>query len=171
MEPNTIISETFKTPFGKLTILVDKNQPTTVIGAGFGTTSDLLDRVERTRPSFLLSNGKLSKVITAAVENWLDGNHQAFVKIDVAQIGTDFRQECWKAMRQIKPGQTISYSELAKQTSSPAAVRAAATACAQNLIAPLIPCHRIIKTDGSLGRYGYGEPIKQQLLVFEGVSF
>jgi methylated-DNA-[protein]-cysteine S-methyltransferase len=53
----------------------------------------------------------------------------------------------------------------------PAAVRAAATACAQNLIAPLIPCHRIIKTDGSLGRYGYGEPIKQQLLVFEGVSF
>jgi methylated-DNA-[protein]-cysteine S-methyltransferase len=170
MEPKTIVSGTFKTPFGKLTILADKDQPATVIGAGFGATSDLLDRVEITRPSFLLANGNLSKVITSAVENWLDGNHQAFMKIEVAQIGTAFRQECWQAMRQIKPGQTISYSELAHQTSSPTAVRAAATACAQNLIAPLIPCHRIIKSDGSLGRYGYGELVKKQLLEFEGIS-
>lgn len=170
MELNTLISGTFKTPFGKLTILADRNQPETVVGAGFGATNDLLDRVEITRSSFLLSNGKLSKVITAAVESWLDGNHQAFVKIEVDQIGTAFRQECWEAMRQTKPGQTISYSELAKQTSSPAAVRAAATACAQNLIAPLIPCHRIIKNDGSLGRYGYGESVKKQLLEFEGIS-
>ena len=167
----TIISETMKTPFGELTILVNENKPVTVIGSGFGSARDLINRVRVTRPEILVASGKLPKVITTAVTNWLDGNVQAFAQISMYQIGADFRQECWQAMREIKPGQTISYSRLAQQTSSPTAVRAAATACAQNLIAPLIPCHRIIKTDGSLGRYGYGESIKKELLAFEGVSF
>ncbi len=166
-----IIHQILKTPFGELTILVNESKPVTVVGAGFGTTHELINRVKVTRPKIAVATGKLPKEITTAVASWLDGDHHAFAKISLDQIGTDFRQECWQAMRQIKPGQPISYSQLAQQTSSPTAVRAAATACAQNLIAPLIPCHRIIKTDGSLGRYGYGEPIKQQLLAFEGVSF
>jgi len=169
MEKLQIICETFKTPFGQLTILVNRDQSTTVIGAGFGSAKDLTKRVKVTRPSIAISNGKLPQEISTAVTSWLDGNHRAFAKLRFDQIGTDFRQECWAAMQTIKPGQVISYAELAKQTSSQNAVRAAATACAQNLIAPLIPCHRIVKTGGSLGKYGYGEALKRRLLEFEGV--
>lgn len=167
----TTISETFKTPFGNLTILANSLEPATVIGAGFGNPEELISRVKATRPELELSIGKFPNAISSAVESWLDGNHKAFNTIKVDQIGSNFRQECWKAMRQVKAGQTISYSDLAQKTSSAKAVRAAATACAQNLIAPLIPCHRIIKTDGSIGRYGYGEKLKLQLLTFEGISF
>jgi len=170
MSPIAIISESFKTPFGQLTILVNESKPNTVVGSAFGKPYALISRVKVTRPTLSITTGKLPTRIKTAVEHWLDGNHLAFADIMVDQVGTEFRQECWTAMRQIKPGQTISYSQLAQKTTSPTAVRAAATACAQNLIAPLIPCHRIIKTDGSVGRYGYGEALKRQLLAFEGVS-
>ena len=169
MEKLEIICETLKTPFGQLTIMVNRDQSTTVVGAGFGSVKDLANRIKVTRPSIAISNGKLPQEISNAVTSWLDGNHRAFTKLKFDQIGTDFRQECWAAMRTIKPGQVISYAELAQKTSSPTAVRAAATACAQNLIAPLIPCHRIVKTGGSLGKYGYGETVKRKLLEFEGV--
>jgi methylated-DNA-[protein]-cysteine S-methyltransferase len=170
MEPIKITGDTVPTPFGKLTILVKKDKRATVIGAGFGSSSDLINRIKATRPPLEISNGELPTEISGALRLWADGDYQAFAKIAMDQVGTDFRRECWQAMRQIEPGQTISYSQLAQQTSSPTAVRAAATACAQNLIAPLIPCHRIIKTDGSLGRYGYGEALKMRLLKFEGVA-
>lgn len=168
MELLTIISETLKTPFGQLTILVKQGRAAAVVGAGFGTANELIRRVAATRPISSVAVGKIPNEMAQAVSNWIAGDHQAFSKVAVDQIGTDFRQECWSAMRRIKPGETISYSQLAQMTSSPTAVRAAASACAQNLIAPLIPCHRIIKTDGSLGRYGYGEALKMRLLEFEG---
>lgn len=168
MEQLTIISETFKTPFGQLTILVKESVRVAVVGAGFGTANELIRRVKATRPTSSVVVGKLPNEIAQAVSKWIAGDHQAFSKVTVDQIGTDFRQECWSAMRQVKPGETISYLQLAQMTSSPTAVRAAASACAQNLIAPLIPCHRIIKTDGSLGRYGYGEVVKVRLLESEG---
>lgn len=169
MDQLRVISQTLKTPFGPLTIVVNQDKPATVVGAGFGPGDDLMNRIQVTRPSLEVCTGKLTQEISQAVTSWLDGNHRAFAKLKFDQIGTDFRQECWAAMQKIKPGQTISYAQLAQQTSSPSAVRAAATACAQNLIAPLIPCHRIIKTGGSLGRYGYGESLKRKLLAFEGV--
>jgi len=170
MDALTIICETFKTPFGQLAILVRQSSEVTVVGAGFGPANSLITRVKATRDSIEIANGKLPQEISSAVEQWLGGDHQAFTNVVAQQIGTSFRQECWSAMRQVKPGETISYAELAQKTSSPTAVRAAATACAQNLIAPIIPCHRIIKTDGSLGRYGYGAPLKARLLAFEGLS-
>jgi methylated-DNA-[protein]-cysteine S-methyltransferase len=71
-------------------------------------------------------------------------------------------------MRKIPAGKTISYSELAKWAGSPDAVRAAGTACANNLIALIVPCHRIIKSNGEIGNYGYGVKIKKLLLTHEG---
>ena len=104
------------------------------------------------------------------MERWISGDPTALNKISVEQIGTKFRQECWEAMRKIKPGRPISYADLADRTSSKSAVRAAATACASNLIAPIVPCHRIIKSDGTIGGYGYGVALKEQLLAHENVS-
>ena len=71
-------------------------------------------------------------------------------------------------MRKIPAGKTMSYAELADRAGSPAAVRAAGSACARNLIAPIIPCHRVVKTGGGLGNYAYGLHFKEELLRFEG---
>ena len=71
-------------------------------------------------------------------------------------------------MRKVNAGKTISYAQLAKQAGSEAAVRAAGSACAKNLIAIVVPCHRIVKTGGALGNYAYGLKNKEWLLSHEG---
>ena len=62
----------------------------------------------------------------------------------------------------------MSYADLAARAGSPAAVRAAGSACARNLIAPIIPCHRVVKSGGALGNYAYGLSFKEELLRHEG---
>ena len=70
-------------------------------------------------------------------------------------------------MRKIPAGKTLSYAELAAKAGSANAVRAAGSACARNLIAPIVPCHRVVKTGGELGNYAYGLHLKEELLRFE----
>ena len=72
-------------------------------------------------------------------------------------------------MKKVKAGKVISYSELAKRAGSPAAVRAAGSACAKNAIVLIVPCHRIVKIGGALGNYAYGLEKKEWLLRHEGV--
>ena len=72
-------------------------------------------------------------------------------------------------MRKVKPGKTITYSQLAQKAGSPRAVRAAGSACAKNAIALVVPCHRILATGGGLGGYAYGLDAKKWLLAHEGV--
>ena len=88
--------------------------------------------------------------------------------IKTEQDGSEFSQAIWKALRKIPSGKTWSYSELARSARRPNAVRAAGTACGKNLIAPIVPCHRVIKSDGKIGNYGYGSKIKLWLLRHEG---
>ncbi len=79
--------------------------------------------------------------------------------------GTVFQQKVWEALRQIQPGQTRTYSQLAEQIGHPRAVRAVAAACAANPVAVAVPCHRVIRGDGALaGYYWGGLRIKQTLL-------
>jgi methylated-DNA-[protein]-cysteine S-methyltransferase len=86
----------------------------------------------------------------------------------VDQPGGTFRQAAWKAMRAVPPGEVITYAELAARAGNPGAVRAAGSACAQNRVAPIVPCHRIVRTGGGLGGYYYGLPVKEWLLAHEG---
>jgi methylated-DNA-[protein]-cysteine S-methyltransferase len=71
-------------------------------------------------------------------------------------------------MRAVVPGTTVSYATLAAQAGNPAAPRAAGAACAANLIAPVVPCHRVLRTGGRLGGYYYGLDRKEWLLRHEG---
>ena len=103
-----------------------------------------------------------------AVADYFDGDIDAFDRLQVRQPGSAFSQKAWRAMRKIPSGKIITYSQLAAKAGSPAAVRAAGTACGRNAIAPIIPCHRIIRSDGSLGNYGYGVSKKSWLLRHEG---
>ena len=84
--------------------------------------------------------------------------------------GTAFQQAVWRELSRIPPGETLSYAALAARAGNPNAVRAAGSACGANPVALLIPCHRARRTDGSLGGYAYGLPIKRKLLEREAAG-
>lgn len=82
--------------------------------------------------------------------------------------GTAFQEAVWHELRRIPPGETRSYAQLAAAVGRPAAVRAAGSANGANHVAVLIPCHRVVRSDGSTGGYAWGEAIKRELLRREG---
>jgi AraC family transcriptional regulator of adaptative response/methylated-DNA-[protein]-cysteine methyltransferase len=104
----------------------------------------------------------LLEQVIAAVEKPGDARH---IPLDVQ--GTAFQQAVWRELRRIPPGETRSYAQIAAAVGRPAAVRAAGSANGANAIAVLIPCHRVIRTDGTLGGYAYGLAIKEELLKRE----
>lgn len=81
--------------------------------------------------------------------------------------GTEFQQQVWQALLTIPPGQTRSYRQIAEQIGRPNAVRAVGTACGSNPISILIPCHRVIRSDGSYQGYHWGLEMKTRLLAAE----
>lgn len=103
--------------------------------------------------------------VLAAVEQPGPGN--AAIPLDVH--GTAFQQRVWEELRRIPPGETRSYGELAATLGNPKASRAVGGANGANNVAVLIPCHRVIAADGTLGGYAYGLEIKAELLRREGV--
>jgi AraC family transcriptional regulator of adaptative response/methylated-DNA-[protein]-cysteine methyltransferase len=82
-------------------------------------------------------------------------------------IGTEFQRSVWDELRRIPTGETRSYAEVARSLGRPSAVRAVANACGQNHIAVLIPCHRVVRSDGTLGGYRSGLDRKRSLLDAE----
>jgi methylated-DNA-[protein]-cysteine S-methyltransferase len=90
--------------------------------------------------------------------------------LPVATNGTPFQTGIWRALRRIADGTAISYAELARRVGKPRAVRAAGLANGQNPISIVVPCHRVIGSDGSLTGYGGGLSRKQWLLEHEGVA-
>lgn len=101
-----------------------------------------------------------------AVAKGLNGNAST---VAIELLGTAFQQKVWQALMKIPKGQTLSYAELADQLAMPKAARAVARACASNKLAVLVPCHRIIRGDGSLGGYRWGLPLKEKILQQESV--
>ena len=104
----------------------------------------------------------LSQVI-AAVEAPVTG----FDHIPIDVKGTAFQEAVWRELRKIPAGETRSYADIAAAVGKPKAVRAAGSANGANNVAVLIPCHRVVRSDGTLGGYAYGLPIKEELLKRE----
>ncbi|WP_269209352.1 methylated-DNA--[protein]-cysteine S-methyltransferase [Chromobacterium vaccinii] len=94
------------------------------------------------------------------------GERQAF-DLPLAPQGTPFQQQVWAALREIPYGHTVSYGELARALGNPDGARAVGRANATNPIALIVPCHRVLGTDGSLTGYAGGLPLKAALLRFE----
>jgi O-6-methylguanine DNA methyltransferase len=82
-------------------------------------------------------------------------------------MGSVFQHRVWEALRQIPLGKTASYQEIARQLGQPKAFRAVANACGANPLAVIVPCHRVLRQDGSLGGYRWGLERKRQLLARE----
>ncbi len=83
--------------------------------------------------------------------------------------GTDFQRKVWQEVIKIEEGQTKTYGEIAKNIEDPQAARAVGTAVGKNPVAYLIPCHRVIRSDGDLGGYRWGEALKEKLLAHETI--
>jgi AraC family transcriptional regulator, regulatory protein of adaptative response / methylated-DNA-[protein]-cysteine methyltransferase len=107
----------------------------------------------------------LNKWARAVVDQIKKPHTPSNIPLDIQ--GTAFQQRVWQALREIPPGQTATYSEIAKRIKQPTAVRAVAGACAKNKIAFLIPCHRVIGADGSLTGFRWGIDKKRKLLERE----
>lgn len=105
--------------------------------------------------------------VADALAAYAAGDLTALDALTVRQTGTDFRQAAWRALREVTPGAPVSYGVLAERTGSARAVRAAGGACAANLAAVVVPCHRVVRSDGAAGQYLYGTAAKQALLAHE----
>ena len=95
------------------------------------------------------------------------GKLKAF-DLPLKPAGTEFQLKVWKTLRTIPYGETWSYGDIARRIRRPAAFRAVGAANGQNPIPVIIPCHRVVGSDGSLTGFGGGLPIKRQLLTLEG---
>jgi len=99
---------------------------------------------------------------------YLAGNLRAIDTLGVETGGTPFQQEVWAALRAIPPGNTITYAELAREVGRPTAIRAVGTINGRNPLAIVVPCHRVVGSDGSLTGYAGGLWRKRWLLTHEG---
>jgi methylated-DNA-[protein]-cysteine S-methyltransferase len=151
-----LYASTFPSPVGALTALVDED----------GALVEL--RFERHPPpdGVAWDDGRCARV-RAQLDEYFRGERRAFA-LELRPRGTAWQRKVWEALLRLPFGATIDYRELATRAGNPAAVRAAGRANATNPIPILIPCHRVVGSNGSLTGYGGGLAAKELLLRLEG---
>lgn len=150
------------TPFGVFVAAWTGEEDPLVRVAGFGPAADVLAGL-RGEPVRDDRDG----IVRSAVLAHLDGDRTAYDDLRVAKPGSDFHRACWEVIRATRFGQRISYGEVARAAGAPRGARAAANACAATRVDWIIPVHRVIMADGSLGGYGGREDLKEALLDWE----
>lgn len=127
---------------------------------------DLQDRFPKAR---LIGGDKKFEKLVAKVIGFVEAPNKG-ISLPLDIRGTAFQHRVWEALRRIPPGATASYTEIAERIGNPNAVRAVARACAANTLAVVIPCHRVVRNDGSLSGYRWGIERKRALLDKEAKS-
>lgn len=102
--------------------------------------------------------------------DWFAGRQVPLEDVPVRQASGAFIERAWVELRATRSGEVLTYSELARRCGRPLAVRAAAQACARNACMLFVPCHRVLRSDGSLGGFRYGLKTKQWLLAAEAAA-
>ena len=161
----TLLLSTLATPIGSLNLIADEH---ILLAANLSTLKALKESLGEDDLIREIKSVAKIPVISDLIDDYFDGDIAAINAIQVRQPGAPFSQAAWKAMKKVHPGKVISYSDLAERAGSPAAIRAAGSACAKNAIVLVVPCHRIVKTGGALGNYAYGLSKKEWLLHHEG---
>lgn len=105
-----------------------------------------------------------------ALEAYYAGDVAAPGRVPTVQKSGPFREHAWDVLREVAPGEALTYTEFAARAGNPSAARAAASACATNAVALFVPCHRVMRTDGSLGGFQYGLAVKERLLAREAAA-
>ncbi|MGF6823036.1 methylated-DNA-[protein]-cysteine S-methyltransferase [Microbacterium sp. ZKA21] len=163
----TAIIQTIDTPDGAFTILADDEQR--VLASGWTADRDeILGRLAATgRPSDVRP-GKTDAADAALA--YYGGDLAAIDAVRVAQSGTQMQLRGWAALRRIEAGDPLTYTGFAAALGQPGAVRAAASICARNAPALFVPCHRVLRTDGTLGGFAWGLDVKESLLAREAAA-
>ncbi|MCM3779569.1 methylated-DNA--[protein]-cysteine S-methyltransferase [Microbacterium hydrocarbonoxydans] len=159
--------QTIDTLDGPFTILADEHQR--VLASGWTADHDaiLVRLAVAHRPA------EVREAVTdaaAAVRAYYAGDVAAIDTVEVAQRGTALQQLGWAALRGIAAGKPLTYTSFAARLGNPKAVRAAASICARNAPALFVPCHRVLRADGSLGGFAWGLPVKERLLAREAAT-
>lgn len=154
---------TISTPDGPFTIIADAE---CVLASGWTDNDAALTALihPELRPRADSPATEVLDRAQEAVGAYYAGDFAAAAEIPVKQKSGPYREHSWSILRQVQPGEPVTYAQYAERTGNQAAVRAAAGACAKNAAALFVPCHRVIRTDGSLGGFRYGLDIKQSLL-------
>ena len=152
-EPLALLVDRLQTPIGELLIVADR--------AGNLRTIDWTDHEARMRQlldryygkgGYTLEAARDPGGLTRAMRAYFKGDIGVIDKLPVESPGTPFQKSVWRALRKIRRGRTISYAELARRIGKPRAIRAAGLANGQNPISIVVPCHRVIGSDGNADR-------------------
>lgn len=157
----TSIIQTIDTPDGAFTILVDERER--VLASGWTADhSSILGRLGKAHRPASIIDGEVEAAF--AVLSYYGGDVAAVDEVVVRQHGTTLQRDGWNLLRRISPGDPMTYSTFAQALGRPSAVRAAASICARNAPALFVPCHRVLRSDGSLGGFAWGLEVKDSLL-------
>ena len=158
---------TFPSPVGELLVAAT--------GAGLvrvaypddhGHEQVLIELAENVSPRVLHAPSRLEEV-TRQLTEYFDGDRSRFeLELDL-RLAHGFRREVMTHLVEIEYGHTASYAEVANASGHPRAVRAVGTACARNPLPVVVPCHRVVRRDGSIGQYAGGSEAKRRLLQLE----
>lgn len=155
----TATIQTIDTPDGAFTILADERQR--VLSSGWSADQGAILARLATAPTDVREGDTDA---AAAARAYYGGDLAAIDTVEVAQTGTVLQHTGWAALRRIVPGRPLSYSAFAAELGRPSAVRAAASICARNAPALFVPCHRVLRGDGTLGGFAWGVDVKRALL-------
>jgi methylated-DNA-[protein]-cysteine S-methyltransferase len=167
-EPLRLLTDRFDTPIGEMIIVADHD--------GNLRAVDWTDHTERLQnllrlhygsDGFTLQSTHNPRGLSDVMQSYFAGELASIEALPVQTAGTLFQREVWRALREIPLGTTVSYGKLAEQIGRPNAVRAVGLANGSNPVAVVVPCHRVIGSNGSLTGYGGGLERKRWLLEHE----
>lgn len=153
--------DTFSTPAGDFSVALDETGA--VVATAFGGANELRQRFH---VEGLTSDPARCATVRTQVLEFFAGKRSQF-QVCLSPAGTAFQKQVWAALQRIPFGQTRSYGQLAAALGRPGAARAVGRANATNPICLLVPCHRVIGSDGSLTGFAFGEELKRRLLELE----
>jgi methylated-DNA-[protein]-cysteine S-methyltransferase len=169
MTPKPARFATVATPPGPFTVVVTTEHDGSEVVLASGWTDDvsaLLPVVHRAlRPTWVEAAEHLAVLDT--VEAFVAGDVAAIDAVPVRQRSGPFLEDAWEVLRTVPAGAPDTYAAFAARCGRPAAIRAAANACARNATALFVPCHRVLGSDGGLGGFRWGTPVKRWLLDHE----
>jgi len=159
--------QTLDTPDGPFTVLEDAEGR--VLASGWTDSPErILGRIaERHRPG-RVTDGRVASA--DAVDAFYAGEVEHAMQVPVRQYGTELFTEGWRQLRLVPAGTVLTYTEFAAAMGRPDAIRAAASVCARNAPALFVPCHRVLRSDGTLGGFAWGLDVKRALLEREAVG-
>jgi methylated-DNA-[protein]-cysteine S-methyltransferase len=168
--PSELVVDRFPTPIGEMFAVTDECGRLRAFAWVDHESRGIQQLRQQYGSRMSIGEGRSPAALRKAMDDYFSGNLCAIDQIECATNGTPFQQEVWNALRTIPCGQTLSYGALAVRIGKPSAVRAVGLANGSNPISVVVPCHRVIGTNGSLTGYGGGLERKRWLLAHEGVK-